>query len=97
MKSTAETQTALCIAGAHRSGTSMVTRLLHCCGLELGPESELMPQQADNPDGFWEHLGFVALNDELLNELGGAWDLPPKTDENFTQARLNHCATRPGS
>jgi GT2 family glycosyltransferase/glycosyltransferase involved in cell wall biosynthesis len=89
MKSTAETQTALCIAGAHRSGTSMVTRLLHCCGLELGPESELMPQQADNPDGFWEHLGFVALNDELLNELGGAWDLPPKTDENFTQARLD--------
>jgi len=67
----------------------MVTRLLHCCGLELGPESELMPQQADNPDGFWEHLGFVALNDELLNELGGAWDLPPKTDENFTQARLD--------
>ena len=48
-------------------------------------ESELMPPQADNPDGFWEHLGFVALNDELLNELGGAWDLPPKGDENFTR------------
>ena len=39
MKSIAETQTAICIAGAHRSGTSMVTRLLHCCGLELGPTS----------------------------------------------------------
>ena len=37
-----------------------------------------MPAQTDNPDGFWEHLGFVALNDELLNALGGAWDLPPK-------------------
>ncbi len=67
----------------------MVTRLLHCCGLELGPESELMPAQADNPEGFWEHLGFVALNDELLSELGGAWDLPPGADEDFTSARLD--------
>ena len=48
-----------------------------------------MPAQADNPDGFWEHLGFVALNDELLNELGGAWDLPPKADEDFKHPRLD--------
>jgi GT2 family glycosyltransferase len=89
VKSIAETQTAICIAGAHRSGTSMVTRLLHCCGLELGPQSELMPPQADNPEGFWEHLGFVALNDQLLSELGGAWDLPPKTDEDITGERLD--------
>ena len=67
----------------------MVTRLLHRCGLELGRESDLMPPQADNPEGFWEHLGLVALNEELLNELGGAWDLPPKADENFTHARLD--------
>ena len=67
----------------------MVTRLLHCCGLELGPESELMPPQADNPEGFWEHLGFVAINDELLSQLGGAWDLPPKPNEDMTSARLD--------
>jgi GT2 family glycosyltransferase/glycosyltransferase involved in cell wall biosynthesis len=67
----------------------MLTRLLHACGLYLGPKDELMPAQADNPDGFWEHLGFVALNDELLNELGGAWDLPPKQDEDFAHARLD--------
>ncbi len=67
----------------------MLTRLLHVCGLYLGPKDELMPAQADNPDGFWEHLGFAALNDELLNELGGAWDLPPKTDETFEHARLD--------
>jgi hypothetical protein len=29
------------------------------------------------------------LNDELLNALGGAWDLPPKVNENFSDARLN--------
>ncbi|MGH7983771.1 MAG: glycosyltransferase [Candidatus Udaeobacter sp.] len=89
MKNTADTHKAICIAGAHRSGTSMLTRLLHACGLYLGPESALMPPQADNPEGFWEHLGFVAVNDELLNELGGAWDLPPKADENFSDPRLD--------
>ena len=67
----------------------MLTRLLHAGGLYLGTKSELMPAQADNPDGFWEHVGFVALNDELLNELGGAWDLPPKADEDFKHPRLD--------
>jgi GT2 family glycosyltransferase/glycosyltransferase involved in cell wall biosynthesis len=89
VKNSAHDQTVICIAGAHRSGTSMLTRLLHACGLYLGPKDELMPAQADNPDGFWEHLGFVALNDELLNELGGAWDLPPKSDENVAHKRLD--------
>src|SRR6058998_2057901 len=67
----------------------MLTRLLHACGLYLGTENDLMPPQADNPDGFWEHLGFVALNDDVLHELGGAWDLPPKADESFTSSRLD--------
>jgi hypothetical protein len=80
VKNSADTPTAICIAGAHRSGTSIVTRLLHRCGFELGPESDLMPPQADNPDGFWEHLGFVRL-------VPG--DLPPKSDENFADT-LTH-------
>ncbi|MGB8341496.1 MAG: glycosyltransferase [Chthoniobacterales bacterium] len=79
---------AICIAGAHRSGTSMLTRLLHEAGLELGPERDMMPAQTDNPDGFWENLRFVAINDEVLNELGGAWDLPPAAGEDFNDARL---------
>jgi len=89
VKNSSHDQTVICIAGAHRSGTSMLTRLLHACGLYLGPKKQLMPPQADNPDGFWEHLGFVALNDELLNELGGAWDLPPEATENFKHVRLD--------
>jgi GT2 family glycosyltransferase/glycosyltransferase involved in cell wall biosynthesis len=67
----------------------MLAKLLHNCGLYLGPENQLMPAQADNPDGFWEHLGFVALNDKLLNEIGGAWDLPPRPNENFKHPRLD--------
>jgi hypothetical protein len=72
----------------------MLTKLLHTCGLYLGPESDLMPAQADNPDGFWENLRFVALNDEVLNELGGAWDLPPKADEDFEHPRLDPMRTK---
>jgi GT2 family glycosyltransferase/glycosyltransferase involved in cell wall biosynthesis len=67
----------------------MLAKLLHNCGLYLGPENQLMPAQADNPDGFWEHLGFVALNDKLLNQVGGAWDLPPRPNENFKHPRLD--------
>ena len=66
----------------------MLTRLLHKCGLELGPESELMPAQADNPDGFWENLRFVAINDEVLNQLSAAWDLPPAVSADFKDSKL---------
>ena len=78
MTKTLQKRTVACITGAHRSGTSMVARLLHTCGLDLGPKADLMPPAFDNPDGFWEKLNFVAMNDELLNELSGAWDLPPR-------------------
>jgi GT2 family glycosyltransferase/glycosyltransferase involved in cell wall biosynthesis len=77
------TKAVVCIAGAHRSGTSMLTRLLHRCGLYLGPENDIMPAAADNPDGFWEHLRFVRLNDEILNAVGAAWDLPPRGKDDF--------------
>jgi hypothetical protein len=61
----------------------MVARLLHNCGLYLGPDSDLVPGRAENPDGFGENRWFVALN-----ELGGAWDLPPKAEEVFNNRRL---------
>ncbi len=67
----------------------MVARLLRDCGLNLGPEADLMPAQPDNPDGFWENLRFVAINDEILNSLGGAWDLPPKHDADFSDEQLD--------
>jgi GT2 family glycosyltransferase len=72
----------------------MLTRLLHTCGLYLGPENDLMPARADNPDGFWENLRFVALNDEVLNELGGAWDLPPPQNADFKSSQLDPLRTK---
>jgi hypothetical protein len=68
---------AVCIAGMHRSGTSMVARLLHACGLHLGPDEELIQPFLDNPEGFWENLHFVRLNEDILAHFGGKWDEPP--------------------
>jgi len=67
----------VCIAGMHRSGTSMVARLLYLCGLYLGPESELLPPRPDNEEGYWENFYFVKLNEEILARLNGGWDWPP--------------------
>lgn len=69
--------TVVCIAGMHRSGTSMLSHLFQKCGMYLGESSELMPSSTDNPAGFWENLEFVTINDELLGAVGGAWDSPP--------------------
>lgn len=55
----------------------MVARLLHRCGLYLGSPKDLMPPAPDNPEGFYENLRFVAINDQILARFGGAWDCPP--------------------
>jgi hypothetical protein len=70
----------LCIAGMHRSGTSMIAGLLHSCGLDLGPTKDFLPPAPNNPEGFWESRSFLRLNDAVLNELGGSWDHPPRID-----------------
>jgi len=62
----------VCIAGMHRSGTSMVARLLSDCGVYLGSPQDLLPPQPDNPKGYFEHKGMLALNEALLEHLGGA-------------------------
>jgi hypothetical protein len=65
------------MTGMHRSGTSMLARMLTICGLYLGPQERLMPPKQDNPEGFWEHLDLVYINEQLLDIAGGAWDWPP--------------------
>lgn len=65
------------VIGMHRSGTSLLARLLNVLGVDLGPEAQLMRPRADNPKGFWEHTGVVRLHDELLDRLGGGWARPP--------------------
>lgn len=77
----------VCITGMHRSGTSLVANLLQLCGLYLGQKHDLMQPSRDNQGGYWENLRFVAINDEILRQLGGAWDSPPVTSEGWEENR----------
>jgi tetratricopeptide (TPR) repeat protein len=52
------------ILGMHRSGTSMLTRLVNLLGVDLG--GPLQPAANDNPRGFWEHQYLQAVNINLL-------------------------------
>ncbi len=74
------------VLGMHRSGTSAVTRVINLLGVPIGRADRLMPVQADNPAGFWEHLALMEVNDEVLDRLGGSWDAPPAPDPSFVDA-----------
>jgi hypothetical protein len=77
------------IVGPGRSGTSLVARALNLCGLYLGGEQAIMPPGPGNPDGYWEHLGIVALNDALLEHFGGGWDSRPANPD-WASPELGH-------
>ena len=63
---------AILVAGAHRSGTSALTRVLNIAGCDL-PKT-LMRPQVDNVAGFWESQLIVNLNEEILASAGSFWD-----------------------
>jgi hypothetical protein len=67
----------ICVLGMHRSGTSLVTRMLSLLGVYLGAAENLMPPTQNNPRGYWEHERITDLDDEVLARLGGSWDDPP--------------------
>lgn len=73
----------VCIVGMHRSGTSMIAHILHECGLYLGPQEKWGTVAYSNPDGFWEHVDFLRINDEILSRFDGGWDYPPSFPENW--------------
>ncbi len=68
---------AIAITGMHRSGTSLIAKAMRLGGLYLGEDRDMIDPAPDNPEGFFEHAGFVHLNDDLLEATGGAWDHPP--------------------
>jgi hypothetical protein len=68
----------ICILGMHRSGTSLITRLVNLLGVSLGPDEHLMKPLPDNPKGFWENRPLTLLNEEILSRLGGVWYQPPE-------------------
>ena len=55
------------IGGMHRSGTSLVARVAHSLGANLGPENTFFPADRWNPDGYFEQRSIIELNSKLIN------------------------------
>ena len=64
---------AVLLAGMHRSGTSLVTRLLSLVGCDL-PTTLMPPVPDNNETGFWESQPVADLNDEILASAGSRWN-----------------------
>lgn len=71
------------IIGMHRSGTTMITRMLKELGLFIGENLE--PNDED-----WL---FIGLNDWLLRHSGGAWDQPEPIETLINQPEVRTMVT----
>lgn len=58
----------------------MIARLLSLGGLYLGPHDQMFGPNDGNPDGHFEHIGFLQIDEELLSHFGGSWERPPRFD-----------------
>jgi hypothetical protein len=64
------------ILGMHRSGTSMLARLLAACGLPLGTALLLTRPSRDNAHGYWEQAEIVETHEALLDAFDRTWHGP---------------------
>lgn len=78
----------VCIAGMHRSGTSLVSRMVNLLGVDLGPEDQMISAGSENPKGFWENSNIKRLNEEVLERMGGTWSNPPMLEEGWESSSL---------
>ena len=64
------------VLGMHRSGTSVVARLLNMMGAYFGPEGSSIGANPENPKGFWERHTVVQTNETLFASCGSRWYTP---------------------
>lgn len=62
------------VLGMHRSGTSLLTKVLEMSGAWLGEKEDVSAKGPDNPTGFWEHGAVRSINQCLLEASGADWD-----------------------
>lgn len=63
------------VLGMHRSGTSALANVLHSMGVDMG--KEMYGPDRGNPDGHFEDISFLNLNEAILAAAGGSWHSPP--------------------
>jgi hypothetical protein len=81
------------ILGMHRSGTSLVTRLVSLMGLALPHDEDLFVGQRPNPRGHWESKSLVAFNNSLLEERDASWFCPPSLSAKDVSRMLDRHAS----
>jgi len=67
-------QKAICILGMHRSGTSAITRSINLLSAHIGQESDLVPPDYYNSEGFWERKDVVEFHESLQRKFKTTWD-----------------------
>jgi hypothetical protein len=66
------TRQAVVVLGMHRSGTSMLARLLVALGVDFGKRL-LTDEVPDNQIGYWEQADIVELQEAILDRLDRTW------------------------
>lgn len=61
------------ITGMHRSGTSLTARISQCMGAYLGEDNELIGSSLGNPDGHFENIEAVCINNNILQLCDRQW------------------------
>ena len=64
---------AVIIAGCMRNGTSISSNIMATGGMYVGEHDELDWRGQRDPEGIWENLNFVRLNNRILESRGGHW------------------------
>ncbi|MCK6485027.1 MAG: sulfotransferase [Phycisphaerae bacterium] len=73
----ARTCPAVLVLGMHRSGTSLLARVVNLCGVPTDPPELLMLASRDNERGYWEPQYLAEINDAILAAHGSIWCDPP--------------------
>ncbi len=82
------------VLGMHRSGTSVLARMLNLLGVDLGANL-IKAQTGVNDKGFWEHAEVVEINEALLSRLGSCWyDVRPLPDQWWQDIELDDLKDR---
>ena len=62
------------VLGMHRTGTSLLTSVLHDLG--FNPGNELLEGDKYNLDGYWEYKPLLDLHEKMLADYGNQWFAP---------------------
>ena len=76
-----------------RSGTSVISRILHeVLAVDFGDETDHIPRNHNNPDGYFENREMLELNERILAAIDGAVLRPPALDcfANLPEASRQH-------